>query len=114
LWSGVMQLRDGLNVVIDKFVEPAMNISELSIKRPVLATVVVLVITLFGLIGIHVFGHAGISQCGPTHYYSQYQLSGSQCRGNHESDYRAFGAKHQRHSRYSLFEQCKQPRHVNG
>ncbi len=33
-----------------------MNISELSIKRPVLATVVVLVITLFGLIGFTFLG----------------------------------------------------------
>ncbi len=33
-----------------------MNISELGIKRPVLATVVVLVITLFGLIGFTFLG----------------------------------------------------------
>ena len=33
-----------------------MNISELSIKRPVLATVIVLVIVLFGMIGYNFLG----------------------------------------------------------
>ena len=33
-----------------------MNISELSIKRPVLATVIVLIIVLFGMIGYNFLG----------------------------------------------------------
>jgi multidrug efflux pump len=37
-----------------------MNISELSIKRPVLATVIVLVIVLFGMIGYVIWVYVSI------------------------------------------------------
>ena len=39
-----------------------MNISELSIRRPVLASVLTIIILLFGFIGYSYLGVSGVSQ----------------------------------------------------
>ena len=45
-----------------------MNISELSIRRPVMATVLTIIILLFGVIGYTLPGRAGIPERGqPDH-----------------------------------------------
>ena len=40
-----------------------MSLSSVSINRPVLATVFAIVILLFGVVGVNIFGNQGISKC---------------------------------------------------
>ena len=83
------------------------NISETSINRPVLSTVMMLVILLFGMIGYKFLGVREFPQCGPAYYLGQRILSGSECRGYHEPDHGAVGAEYQRYTGYPFVEQCQ-------
>ena len=73
-----------------------MNISELSIRRPVMATVVTLVIILFGMIGYTYLGCTRVSQCRQSDYLRVVFLSRCQCRCDREPDYGASRTEYQR------------------
>lgn len=57
-----------------------MNISELSIRRPVLATVLTIIILLFGFIGYSYLGVREYPSVDNPDHFCQLFLSGSQCR----------------------------------
>lgn len=73
-----------------------MNISELSIRRPVLATVLTIIILLFGFIGYNYLGVREYPSVDNPIISRQLLLSGSQRRCYRESDKPTAGTEHQR------------------
>ena len=78
------------------------NISETSINRPVLSTVMMLVILLFGFIGYRFLGVREFPSVDPADYLGQRILSRSERRRDHEPDHRAVRTEYQRYPGYPV------------
>ena len=78
-----------------------MNISELSIRRPVLATVLTIIILLFGFIG---YNYLGVRE------YPSVDNPIISVRCYRKSDNRTIGTEYQWYPRYPFFIQCQPAR----
>ena len=113
--SGLLQLTDGKSVQITNLQAnlialAPMNISSVSINRPVLSIVLSILIVLFGAIGYYLSGGPRVSQRRSARRHGQHQLHRRQCRRHRVADYRTAGGIDQRHCRHPFPDVVQQRR----